>query len=318
MHRNRFKKVCGSGMALGIGRSTLPNAGPFATYGTQLSASQSNFTINTAYPHAAGTIGIPWKYNHILINSLKGIPCPEFGIFLWANTIQFNANAYITANGAEGADGSDDGQGGNGGSGGGGGTSPADTSDGGEGGTEGGDGKGNYPGLGYGSGSVVAPWWFADTTYDVGKGGAGGEGGATGTYNGGPGGAGGNAVGGGGGGGAGEYAFSGAGGGGSGGCILIGANEIVSYNGFVTADGGGGYAPSPFEGGGGGGGGGVIYIFTRRMVGRFIAAHCSGGKAYSGSGVQGSDGQVGTCRIFAILPDNSLVEKTFTDQWDYL
>lgn len=315
MHRNRFKKVSTSRTPLGIGRSLLPQVGPFASQPTTTSASRSSVTyFSGTYDSAPGDLLNPERFNHVEIRSTANVwQQTSCAWFLWCNTISVQGTIICTGWG--GGDGTDNGSGGNGASGGGSGESDTDGADG---GTVGSDGNGSTPGIGLAN---SVGWLSTLYLYDIGNGGAGGNGAASADYNGGAGGSGSRGMGGGGGGGAGAMGDPnhGSGGAGGGGCLLIVCNEIVfGPISSMSAAGGESYADTVDLGGGGSGGGGVIYVASRRKVGAPVESNVSAGKANSGSGFTGDTGTDGMVSFFAILPNNTLVSKTYLDQWDYL
>ena len=305
-------------MRFGVGRTTLPNVGPFAGLGTQNSASQGNLTlVNTGLAHAAGTLTVPWKYNHITVNPNCGIYAPEYALFFWANTVNMKSGGFFSVRGQE-VDGTGSNQGGNGATGG----SSSEFSANGEAGQSLGlDGNGGSPGIGYGAGSAPSPWYSSLSGYDIGSGGDGGEGGSETEilfFTGGVGGSGARGLGGTGGSGGGCASQPGQGSGGSPGCFVLVCNELICTSANFDASGSVGYTDSTPSGGAGGSGGGVIYIAARRKIGSILNLNVDGGRIPGFNSEDGTDGTAGTARIFAILPDNSLVLKSYTDRWNYL
>lgn len=318
MNCRKFQKQKKEPMRFGVGRTTLPNVGPFAGLGTQQSSSQSNLTlVNTGFAHAAGTLTVPYKYNRIYVNPNCGIYAPEYALFFWANTVYMGSGGFFSVRGQE-VDGTGSNQGGNGATGG---SSTGYLSSGETGQSLGLDGFGGSPGIGYGAGSVPSPWYSSLAGYDIGTGGSGGGGGDEsefGIFLGGVGGVGARGLGGTGGSGAGCGAQPGQGSGGSAGCFVLACNELICNGSAFDASGSFGYCDSAPSGGAGGSGGGVIWIAARRKIGTISSFTVKGGQVGGFLAEEGTAGTDGTARIFAILPDDSLVLKSYTDRWNYL
>ncbi|MCB0391752.1 MAG: hypothetical protein KDD58_10690 [Bdellovibrionales bacterium] len=217
-------------------------------------------------------------------------------IFLRADTIHFQNNALIHADGKNYVNNSTAGAGGSGGG--------APTGCGGIAGTGGSNGSNGSPATsgtcmgtaGVGYGSVYSAGFLnygvggdggkgSNSLNGIGSNGAGGGGGAT-------------------------YNLWG-GGAGGGGLIVIVANSITGI-GNIRAKGGNGrhgvYGVRDIPGPGGGG---VIFIATRNYSGN-LQASALGGK---GNGGLNYSGKEGTARIFQIMPDDSLIERDFMDTW---
>ncbi|MCB0420073.1 MAG: hypothetical protein KDD61_03705 [Bdellovibrionales bacterium] len=218
-------------------------------------------------------------------------------IFLRADTLTFQNNAIIIADGKNYVSNSIAGAGGSGGGAptGCGGTAGAGGSNGGNGVNATGGSCMGTAGVGYGSTYSVG---FSH--YGIGGDGGNGSNSAKGSGSNGAGGGGGA-----------TYNLWG-GGAGGGGLIVIVANTI-SGNGMIRAKGGDGrhgvYSVKDIPGGGGGG---VIFVATKNYSGN-LQASAMGGKTNGGLNYSG---QEGTARIFQIMPDDSLIERNFTDSWD--
>jgi hypothetical protein len=217
-------------------------------------------------------------------------------IFLKADQINFQNNAKLSAQGQSYFN---DSKGGEGGSGGGAPTGCGGTA--GQGGSNGGNGLVATGGSCMGTFGVGWGQTYAAGYANYGLGGDGGIG--TNSTNG----TGSNGAGGGGGG---TYNLWG-GGSGGGGLVVIEANKITG-NGIIDATGGNGRPNGNVSGSApGGGGGGVVWVATREYSAN-LQAFVYGGKSNSTIDRTGKDG---SAKIFQILPNGNLAERSFDDSW---
>ncbi len=279
------------------GQTQQPLPFPVQVLPDVLTLSDSTLTTTTINSTSHSRVN-PYSAKNLTINgTVSWNTAGPTVLFLQVNNLIMTSGSVLDASGLT-PTGTIGGSGGSGG----GGTSNSTGTGGGSGGSAGGHGAlptANIAAGGIGTASI----YNAGFTY-----GTGGNGGSGANDSPGAPGTGGNGAGGGGSGSQGPNAGGGSGGGG-GGLIVVVANSITG-TGTVRAKGGNG-STGTVSRDGGGGGGGVVWIATKSYTGG-LTADVSGGAA---GGSLATAGQAGTARIFQILNDGSLLQRTFAESW---